>query len=776
MLKTLRMRVLASLALLLAVVGWGASEAFVAFSERQVQALVDRSEVELMQRVMLGFQQPITALVRMAVDYGVWDDSVEYLHKKSPKYLESNYTSFAMESNVTDFAIYLNAAGNLHSAVELNAHEVLMYVVPSPATTAAQTLWSSLTPQQQQSGGYAIRSMQEQPVLLAYSPIRQSGGKSKVFGAIVFGRYLNAANMASLTGLTGVRFRLMPENLAPLASRGPTGANLSVSLVSDSTGVSAYRLVAELPNSMKEVLLTSTRAIRWSAFAVLMVALLSVAWVTNRLILARLQRFSSLARSQHRFEPQYMPLWPVQGHDELDDLALALNDLMSKLFLAHDNLKIQAHTDALTKLGNRLLFFERLELLLALQRRQPGMTLAVLLLNLDDFKLVNDALGHSAGDEVLIEIANRLREDARESDTAVRFGGDEFALIAVLNGGEPGVRIFAERMLATINRPFTYLGADITLTCSVGICCAHGESSKDELVRNADIAKYAAKAEGKNRCVFFTDQMYQRVQERMTMEQALRLAVTNESLEAWFQPVVELSTGRVVALEALARWLREDGYCPPDQFIPIAEESDLIRALGLLIAKKSMAALVVIRQTHPQITVGVNLSVRQLRSRQTLTRLCELVDGQHLPRDSVHFEVTESDVARDFLLLEEHLNLYVQAGFSLHLDDFGTGQSSLHRLQGLPVSTLKIDKSFVDLIDSGDERFVKTILLLSEQLGLAVIAEGVETAHQRDRLQALGCQFIQGYFYARPMPLPDLLKFLTNQAEPALAQGSDPRS
>ena len=295
-------------------------------------------------------------------------------------------------------------------------------------------------------------------------------------------------------------------------------------------------------------------------------------------------------------------------------------------------------------------------------------------------------------------------------------------------------------------------------------------------MRNADIAKYAAKAEGKNRCVFFTDQMYQRVQERMTMEQALRLAVTNESLEAWFQPVVELSTGRVVALEALARWLREDGYCPPDQFIPIAEESDLIRALGLLIAKKSMAALVVIRQTHPQITVGVNLSVRQLRSRQTLTRLCELVDGQHLPRDSVHFEVTESDVARDFLLLEEHLNLYVQAGFSLNLDYFGTGQSSLHRLQGLPVSTLKIDKSFVDLIDSGDERFVKTILLLSEQLGLAVIAEGVETAHQRDRLQALGCQFIQGYFYARPMPLPDLLKFLTNQAEPALAQGSDPRS
>ncbi len=293
------------------------------------------------------------------------------------------------------------------------------------------------------------------------------------------------------------------------------------------------------------------------------------------------------------------------------------------------------------------------------------------------------------------------------------------------------------------------------------------------LPRHADIAKYAAKAAGKNQCVFFTNQMYQRVQERMTMEQALRQAVADESLEVWFQPVVELTTGRVMALEALARWLRADGYCPPSQFIGIAEESDLIHSLGLMIAKKSVAALAVIREAHPYITMGVNLSVRQLRNKQTLALLCELVDAQQLPRDSVHFEVTESDVAKDFLLLEEHLNLYVRAGFSLHLDDFGTGQSSLHRLQGLPVSTLKIDKSFVDLIETGDERFVKTILLLSQQLGLAVIAEGVETQHQRDRLQALGCQFIQGYFYAEPMSLPDLLKFLTSQAEPTLPENPD---
>lgn len=774
MLKTLRARVLISLALLLSVVGWGSSEAFISFSQHQAHKLVEQSEKELVDRVMLGFQQPIMALVRMAVDYGVWDDTFDHLRKLSPKYLESNYTPFSMENNITDFVVFLTLNGSLHSVVELKAHEVLASTVSSPATTAARSLWSTLTTEQRQTGGYAIRSIRDIPVLLAYSPVRHSNGKGEVLGAIVFGRYLNTPNLASLIGVTGVHFRLMPASLAPLELHEPAGAHLAVRELNDSTGASAYHLVAEVPDLMHEVLASSARAIRWTTFAVLIVALLSVAWLTHRLILDRLQRFSGLARAQHQFELEHMPLWPVQGQDELDDLAGALNGLMHKLFQAHDTLKIQAHTDALTKLGNRLDFFERLELLLALQRRQPNLTLAVLLLNLDDFKLVNDALDHTAGDEVLIEMARRLRENARESDTAVRFDGDEFALIAVSHSGELGVRIFAERVIAAISRPFLYNGADITLTCSVGICCANRDSSKEELVRNADIAKYSAKERGKNQYVFFTDQMYRRVQERMSMEQALRLAVAEESLEVWFQPVVEVASGRVVALEALARWLRPDGYCPPSQFIPIAEESNLISPLGLLVTKKSVAALVVIRETHPQITMGVNLSVRQLRSKQTLTLLCELVDGQQLPRHSVHFEVTESDVAKNFLLLEDDLNLYVQAGFSLHLDDFGTGQSSLHRLQGLPVSTLKIDKSFVDLIATGDERFVKIILLLSQQLGLAVIAEGVETQYQRDRLHALGCQFIQGYFYAKPMPLPELLKFLANQTEPTPPDNAAP--
>jgi len=763
MLKTLRIRVLASLALLLALVGWGSSEAFVSFSQRQVQALVERSELELMHRVMLGFQQPIAALVRMAVDYGVWDDSVEHLRKMSPKYLESNYTPFSMESNETDFVVYLNVEGRLHSAVELQAHTAVVSVASSPATEAAQSIWAQLSLQQRQTSGYAVRSIQGVAVVLAYSPIRASGGQGETFGTIVFGRNLNPDNIAKLTGLTGVPLRLLAAGVARPEPPPSDHRHRALRTVTDSTGASEFTLEAELPDLVQEVLRTSARAIRGSALAVLVVALLSVAWVTNRLILGRLRRFSDLARSQQQFDPKNMPLWPVQGQDELDDLARALNELMRRLFLAHDTLKAQAQTDALTQLGNRLYFFERLELLLALQRRQPDMTLAVLVLNIDDFRLVNDALGHESGDQVLIETARRLRAQARESDTVVRFGDDEFALIAFLNGGEQGIRVFAERVLAAINRPYSCNGSDVALTGSLGISYADGYTSKEKLVRNADIAKHAAKAAGKGRYVFFSAQMYQRVQERMTLEQALRQAVAEERLEPWFQPIVDLTTGRVVALEALARWQREDGYCPPSQFIPIAEESDLIRPLGLLIAKKSVAALSLIRQTHPDITMGVNLSVRQLRSGQTLPLLCEMVDAQLLPRASIHFELTESDVAKDYLLLEEHLKLYVQAGFSLHLDDFGTGQSSLHRLQSLPVSTLKIDKSFIDLIDTGDERFVQTILLLSQQLGLAVIAEGVETQHQRDRLHALGCRFIQGFFYAQPMPLVELLAFLDGQ-------------
>ena len=301
MLKTLRIRVLASLALVLALVGWGSSEAFVSFSQRQVQALVERSELELMQRVMLGFQQPIEALVRMAVDYGVWDDSVEHLRKFSRNYLQSNYTPFSMENNATDFAVYLNAAGQLHSSVELQASDVVLSVTPSAATEAAQSMWAHLTAQQRRTGGYAVRSMQGLPVLLAYSPIRHSGGQGELFGAIVFGRKLNAAYMAKLTGLTGVPLRLLPAPVAQPTPPPTASRHRSVRAVTDSTGASEFALEAGLPDLMQEMLSTSASAIRWSAATVLVVALFSVAWLTNRLILGRLRRFSRLARSQQQF-------------------------------------------------------------------------------------------------------------------------------------------------------------------------------------------------------------------------------------------------------------------------------------------------------------------------------------------------------------------------------------------------------------------------------------------------------------------------------------------
>lgn len=751
--NSLRLRILGVLTLLLCVVGAASFVASSALMDRSLAAYEERAGVDQFLRVDLGLRQEVNALMRTVLDYGVWDESAQHLQHANPEFLWRIFTTDALRNLDVDYLAFLTLDGHLHSSVDVRRGLVESLRDTDLALVNAMGKVLAVPPAGREHGGHFKVWLNGGPVLLVFSPVRLREVGAPTVGWMVMGREWNAARLSQLMQLTGSRFSLQAVDRS-----APTG---SPGILADSGGANALRLVVDAPQALEAQKTTGKHLLLANALVLVVLGMVAVVVLLDRLVLKRLGQFALLARSQRSTDAALLQPWPVRGNDELDDLALSLNTMVLALDTARKGLERDVRTDALTDLGNRRLLYEQLDHLLALQSRQPGLTLAVLLIDLDDFKLINDSLGHEAGDFLLVEVARSLQQLVRASDVVVRLGGDEFALLYVAHADALGVRYFAERVQETIAQTRVYQGANLTVSCSIGVSYASGQVDKDCLMRNADLAMYDAKQAGKGRCSFYAESMLGNVQERMLLEQQLRECLRLDQLEVWFQPIVDVRTGATPMLEALARWpLAGGGFCPPTKFIPVAEESGLIIALGMAIARKVVAAMPALLALNPQQIVNINLSAKQLMSTTLVDEMCALVDSHGVPRSCVHFELTESALAKDEALASEHLAVLAQSGFHLHLDDFGTGYSSLYRLQTLPFSTLKLDRSFVIQLGQGDARIAKVILALGAELGMDVIAEGIETERDYDRLRALGCHFMQGYWHARPMPLPAVVAWL----------------
>ena len=385
--------------------------------------------------------------------------------------------------------------------------------------------------------------------------------------------------------------------------------------------------------------------------------------------------------------------------------------------------------------------------------------MAVLFIDLDQFKQVNDSLGHGVGDELLIAVAARLSEHVRLIDMLARLGGDEFICLMEGVRSEDDVEILAREVIGAFELPFVLGDHELFLTASVGICLSpsDGDSVLD-LMRNADTAMYRAKALGRGNFHFYTPEMTRDAQERIRMENLLRRALDNGELSVHLQPQVETRSGRLVGAEALVRWNSPElGLVMPMRFIPLAEDSGLIVGLGNWVLRESCRQVMQWRRSGfdlPQ--VSVNLSVKQLERPEFIDVLRQILDETGMDAASLKLELTESvmmAVGDAFDLLERLRDL----GISLSLDDFGTGYSSLSYLKMLPVQQLKIDKSFVDGIgkNSGDEAIIRTVMELARSLDFQVIAEGVETVEQSEFLEALGCEQLQGHLHGKAMPAPE---------------------
>jgi diguanylate cyclase (GGDEF)-like protein len=444
--------------------------------------------------------------------------------------------------------------------------------------------------------------------------------------------------------------------------------------------------------------------------------------------------------------------------------SLALMDAKTVDAMVH-----QALHDSLTGLPNRALFLDRLEHSLARTSRDPE-PVAVLFLDIDRFKTVNDSLGHAAGDEVLCAVAERLRSCVRASDTAARLGGDEFALLLEGAGDRSEAARLAERVIQRLELPFPLEEKEVVIGCSVGIAVGAGQS--DDLLRNADVAMYRAKSEGRGRYEFFEPGMRAAVIERLELEGDLRRAIDRREFVLHYQPIISLATGEALALEALVRWQHpRRGLVPPLEFIPLAEETGAIVAIGRHVLGRACQDLSSWRKRFPgsATLVNVNLSARQLQQPGFIEDVRDALEAEQLQPSSLVLEITETVLMQDAEATVEKLQRLKSLGVRLAVDDFGTGYSSLRYLRDFPLDLIKIAKPFVDGIAAGrrESSLAQAIVDLGQLFELQVVAEGVEDEDQLARLRSMGCAFGQGFLFARPLPA-DELEALLGQEGPGL--------
>ncbi len=425
-------------------------------------------------------------------------------------------------------------------------------------------------------------------------------------------------------------------------------------------------------------------------------------------------------------------------------------------------LNYQATHDALTGLANRPVFIESLRQTLDHARR-GGSRVGVLFIDLDRFKVVNDTQGHLVGDEVLRAIALRLQQTTRSVDTVARLSGDEFVVLCPDLADIESARRRACEIADVIAQPIAVSsGRDVVITASVGVSCVEsGLADPEAMLRDADVAMYTAKERGRARVELLDNTLRERAQRRTEIERDLRLALDNDELEVFYQPIIEYGSHGIVGLEALARWPHPNGPITPDEFIPIAEESGLILPLGIWVLNQACAEAARWKATVPaaaDLHISVNLSGRQLGDPDVVANISAALGRSGLEPDALWLEITESTLMQDAAGAARTLNAIRQLGVHLVIDDFGTGYSSLAYLKRFPVDTLKIDRSFVDGLgrDAESEAIVRAVVGLTESLHLSVIAEGVETIEQLATLHGLGCDTYQGYFFAKPMPAGEI--------------------
>jgi diguanylate cyclase (GGDEF)-like protein/PAS domain S-box-containing protein len=462
--------------------------------------------------------------------------------------------------------------------------------------------------------------------------------------------------------------------------------------------------------------------------------------------------------------------------DLLDDPAVrgyvvTIQDVGHRRML-EEQIRHQAFHDSLTGLANRALFEDRLNHALERLRRDTTQGAAVIFIDLDDFKTVNDSLGHAAGDDLLKAFAGCLAECTRRADTVARFGGDEFAVLVEGFLADDAALVIADRIHATLDKPIRLEQDDVYVHASIGIANGDAGMTADEVVRNADLAMYSAKADGKGHTACFEPSMHSAVRKRLQLTGDLRRALDEGQLTVNYQPLIRLDDGRMLGAEALLRWAHPElGNVPPAEFIPLAEESGLIMSIGNFVLNEACRQLKRWQSEHPgkhPDYVSVNLSVRQFqREGQVVEEVRNAIQDSGIRGANLMLEITESVLMEDRVPIIRDLDELRALGVRIAIDDFGTGYSALSYLREFPIDTVKMDRSFVHNLgnDAADSALVRSVVELGEALDMQIIAEGIEGQGQLDSVTGLRCDIGQGYFFAPPLDAAAMSSLLNDEKE-----------
>jgi len=477
-------------------------------------------------------------------------------------------------------------------------------------------------------------------------------------------------------------------------------------------------------------------------------------------------------RKVHYYEVRMMPLKSRE--------VMALVRDITERKLAEEQIAFLAYHDSLTALPNNRLFKDRLQHAIS-QADRKGKLLAVMFLDLDRFKLINDTMGHSAGDELLKVTSQRLIEAVRKNDSVAinssdlsasvaRLGGDEFTILLEDVDSIQAVAHIAERVIDNVSLPMMLERQEVHISTSIGIAMFPDDGKKaDDILQHADTAMYHAKAQGRNNFQFYTESMNKSSVELLALENNLHKAVEQEELCLYYQPQVDVMSGQLVGMEALIRWNHpENGFISPGVFIPVAEETGMINRIGKWVIQEACEQGVRwMKAGYKLHKISVNLSARQLKDENLSSMIEEIMSATGMPANLLGIELTESAIITDPDIVLIRLQRIKELGVSLSLDDFGTGYSSLSYLKRFPIDTLKIDQAFVRDVktDHEDAALVKAIIAMAHGLGMDVIAEGVEVKEQLDFLGANGCDSIQGFLFSRPLPAEEMELMLAKQSQ-----------
>ena len=788
---------------------------------KSIDQLEEKNVGENIERAVNAIEQQEASLASTTKDWAAWDDTYEFVRNRNERYLESNiYEDVFVNLDLNIMAI-TDLSGNYIFSTGMDLENSKFIPVPPDLKKALDQvgILHNADPDFAVSG---IIKLPEGILQIASHPVLQNDLSGPVRANMVFGKFLGERSVLEMSKMLNLDISLKKtgddysESVHDFNKSVKTLSGIPVNIkflgedsleawtvLRDINGNSVAELKTELPREARMIGRTGANSLLYSLLAAGIIFILILWLFLEKNILSRILYLSREVVRAGKGDFSNTSFSPQLRNDEISSLSFEIRRMLERRKLAEEalqsaknelerkvsertmelsrtNIRLKAeigekeriqekithlaYHDHLTGLPNKLLFTDRLRQAIFLARRTDK-SLGVIFVDLDEFKMINDTMGHDQGDELLKEVAVRISGSIRGEDTVCRAGGDEFIILIQNISDMEDMQRVARKITECFNETYRLKGQEFNITASIGVSMypVDGEDV-DTLIKNADIAMYKAKASGKNRFVMCTPLMKEEVIETVTLTNSLYRALERDELFLLYQPQVGGDTGKITGVEALIRWNHPElGLVPPSSFIHLAEKTGLIISIGEWVLRTAC------RQNKawhsaglPHIRMAVNLSLQQLQSPDIACRVENILTETALDPEYLELEITESIAMKESEDLIEVLNIFKKQGISISIDDFGTEYSSLSRLKKLPVDRIKIAMSFIHGISESekDEAITKAIIVLAKNLGIKTIAEGVETEQQRTFLNQRMCDEIQGFYYYRPMPPEEIEELL----------------